>query len=487
MDATVRPTPDTSYPFHARVPRGVRLRDVPEERVLPRAGRVFRRALIPDPPVAVEAHDATIVDADGREYIDAAGGAIVVGIGHGRERVAAVMADQAARLSYAHGSAFTTRPIEAYAEAVGPFLPVDGPAIYPVSGGSEAIETALKLVRAYHLARGEPERWIVLARWGSYHGNTLGALDLSGRKPLRRPYEGWLGRFRHVSAAYPYRGDDPGAQALGSTDELVAEIERVIEQADPATVAAFVGEPIVGATLGAVVPPDDYWPAVADVCRRHGVLVVADEVMTGFGRTGRWFGLDHWKVRADIVVAAKGATSGYWPFGFAAASDDVYRTVVDGGAFVHGFTYSHHPVGAAVATEVLRTLVDERLVEASAAKGDRLRRLLEDRLGGHPHVGDIRGRGLFVGLELVADRPTREPFPRDARVAEGVVAAARANGLLVYSGTGNANGVDGDVIVLGPPFVVTYAALDAIVERLGAAVDEATAVAQAPLASTARG
>src|SRR3954468_162445 len=416
MDATVRPTPDTSYPFHAGVLRRARLRDVPEERVRSPAGRVFRRALIPDPPVAVEAHDATIVDADGRQYIDAAGGAIVVGIGHGRKRVAAVMADQAARLSYAHGSAFTTRPIEAYAEAVGPFLPVDGPAIYPVSGGSEAIETAFKLVRAYHLARGEPERWIVLARWGSYHGNTLGALDLSGRKPLRRPYEGWLGRFRHVSAAYPYRAGEPGSQALGTTQELVDELDRAFSSAEPGTVAAFVAEPIVGATLAAVAPPEGYWPAVADLCRAHGVLLVADEVMTGFGRTGTWFGMDHWGVRPDILVAAKGATSGYWPLGFVAASGEVYDAVISGGPFVHGFTYSHNPVGAAVAREVLRILDDERLVEASATKGERLLALLGERLGSHPAVGEIRGRGLLVGIEVVADRESKRPFPRAARV-----------------------------------------------------------------------
>jgi len=206
---------------------------------------------------------------------------------------------------------FTTEPLEAYAAEIGPLLPVVDPAIYPVSGGSEAIETALKLARAYHLARGEPDRWIVYARWGSYHGNSLGALDLSGRRPLRRPYEGWLGRFRHVSAAYPYRGSDPDSHALASTDDLVAELDRAFSAAEPGTIAAFVAEPIVGATLGAVAPPDDYWPRIADVCRRHGVLLIADEVMTGFGRTGRWFGLDHWDVQADLVVAAKGATSGY--------------------------------------------------------------------------------------------------------------------------------------------------------------------------------
>ncbi len=440
-------------------------------------GRVFRRSLDPDLPVAVEASGSTIRDATGRTYLDAAGGAIVVNVGHGRASIAGVLGEQAARLSYAHGAAFTTEPLEAYAAEIGPRLPVDDPAIYPVSGGSEAIETALKLARAYHLALGESGRSMVLARWGSYHGNTIAALDLSGRPPLRRPYEPWLGRFGHVSAAYPYRGSDPDSHALASADELVAELDDAIGAAGPGTVAAFVAEPIVGATLAAVVPPDDYWPRIAEVCRRHGVLLIADEVMTGFGRTGRWFGLDHWGVRADIVVAAKGATSGYWPFGFVAASGAIHDTVIGHGGFVHGFTYSHAPAGAAVAREVLRILDEEDLVEASRVKGDRLMALLADRLATSEHVGEIRGRGLLVGIELVADRATRRPFPRSARLTEAIVRAARDAGVLVYSGTGNANGVDGDTILLGPPFVVTDAELEEIVAAVAEAIGRAAAAA----------
>ncbi|HEY7936679.1 MAG TPA: aminotransferase class III-fold pyridoxal phosphate-dependent enzyme [Candidatus Limnocylindrales bacterium] len=442
--------------------------------------RVFQRAASA-PLVAVRAEGSTIWDATGRPYLDAAGGAVVVGVGHGRRSVAEAMADQAGRLAYAHGSAFTTEPLEAYALEVGRHLPQDDPAIYPVSGGSEAIETALKLVRAYHIARGEPDRWVVFARWGSYHGNTLGALDLSGRKPLRRPYEGWLGRFRHLSAAYPYRAGEPGANALGNADELAVELERAIEAAEPGTVAAFVAEPIVGATLAAVVPPDGYWPAIAEVCRRHGVLLVADEVMTGFGRTGRWFGVDHWGVRPDLLVAAKGATSGYWPFGFVSADGPIVDTVLGAGPFVHGFTFSHSVVGAAVAREVLRILETEELVSASAEKGERLKALLAARLGNHPNVGEIRGLGLMVGIELVADRTSRAPFARSRRITEAVVGAARAAGLLVYSGTGNADGVDGDLILLGPPFVVTDDELVQISERLAGAIEKAVELAGEPV------
>ncbi|HET7726742.1 MAG TPA: aminotransferase class III-fold pyridoxal phosphate-dependent enzyme [Candidatus Limnocylindrales bacterium] len=434
--------------------------------------RVFRRSTVPDPPVAVSASGSTIVDAAGRRYLDAAGGAIVVSVGHGRQAIADAMAAQASRVAYAHGSAFTSQALEAYASELGPHLPLDDAAIYPVSGGSESIETALKLARAYHLARGEPERTRVIARWGSYHGNSLGALDLSGRDPLRRPYEPWLGRFEHVSAAYPYRAGEPDAHALGDPAVLADELERTITSR-PGTVAAFVAEPIVGATLGAVVPHDGYWPRIAEVCRRHGVLLIADEVMTGFGRTGRWFGVDHWGIRPDLLVAAKGASSGYWPFGFVAASGAVHATMTAPGTrFVHGFTYSHHPVGAAVARAVLAILEQESLVEASALKGEQLRERLGDRLGSHPRVGEIRGRGLMVGIELVEDRATRRAFVRSAQVAERLVAEARERGLLVYWGTGSATGIDGDTLLLGPPFVVTDDELDAIVDRLAVTVED---------------
>ena len=437
------------------------------------AGRVFQRVLGGRLPLAARAEGATIWDEEGRAYLDAAGGAIVVNVGHGRQSVVDAMARQARAFTYVHGTSFTNEPLETYARAVAPHLPVDDPAIYPVSGGSEAIESCLKIVRSYHLARREPDRTVVIARHGSYHGNSLGALDLSGRPSLRRPYEPWLGRFLHASAAYPYRAGEAAAHALGDTDALVAELEATIAEIGEGRVAAFVAEPIVGATLGAVVPPDDYWPAVAGVCRRHGILLVADEVMTGFGRTGRWFGLDHWGVRADVMAAAKGVAGGYFPYALAVASGGVYNAIVAGGGFVHGFTYSHSPVGAAVAGEVLRILESENLVGASLTKGELLRGLLEARLGEHPAVGEIRGRGLMIGLELVADRSTRAAFPRSSRLIEAVMRHARAAGVLIYHGTGNANGIDGDSVLLGPPFVTTEAELTKIADVVASSIDAA--------------
>ena len=444
------------------------------------SGRVFRRASAADPPVAVEAAGSTIVDADGREYLDAAGGAIVVNVGHGRREIADAMADQAARLAYAHGSAFTTEPLEGMPRRSRRTSRSPTPRSTPCPAGPRRSRPRSSSPARRTSREARPDRLVVFARWGSYHGNTLGALDLSGRRPLRRPYEGWLGRFRHVSAAYPYRGDDPGSQALGTTQALVDELDQAFTMAGPGTVAAFVAEPIVGATLGAVEPPKGYWPAVADVCRRHGALLIADEVMTGFGRTGEWFGLTHYAVQPDLLVAAKGATSGYWPFGFVAASGDVFDTVTGAGPFVHGFTYSHQPTAAAVALAVLRILETESLIPASATKGERLLALLHDRLDANPAVGDIRGRGLLVGVELVRDRGTREPYPRSARLVEAIVGAARERGLLLYSGTGNANGIDGDTILLGPPFVVTDEELTRIADGLAEAIEVAVAAVGEP-------
>src|SRR6266498_3700578 len=436
-------------------------------------GHVFRRSQS-ELPRAARAEGAWVEDDSGKRYLDAAGGALVVNIGHADPGVVRVLWEQAGRVDYVHGTQFTTEVLEVYADELAEVLPLDSPRVYPVSGGSEAVETALKLARAYHLARGEPSRHGIVARWGSYHGNTRGALDASGREPLRRPYEPWLGQALHVPAVYEYRCPMPAhPDACGAAH--AAELERAILEAGPDTVAAFIAEPVVGATLGAAVPPDDYWPAVADVCRRHGVLLIADEVMTGFGRTGRWFGLDHWNVKADVLVCGKGSTSGYFPFGFAAASGEVFDAVRQKG-FVHGFTWSHNGVGAATAAAVLRRLREGNLVEASRAQGERLRVDLTSALINSPSVGDVRGVGLMIGIELVADRATKAPFARSDQITERVVAAARDLGLLLYSSTGHVDGTDGDLVMFGPPFVICDDECALAVGRTEAAIDTVAAV-----------
>ena len=430
---------------------------------------VFHRVVGRELPRAVRAEGVWIEDADGTRYLDGAGGAIVVSVGHGDRSLVDAMATQSANVPYVHGTTFTTEALESYADDVATVLPLEDPRIYPVSGGSEAVETALKLARSYHLARGEDSRTIAIGRRASYHGNTLGALDVGGKETLKRPYAPWLGRFRQVEAAYEYRCPSP-AHPAGCGRWHADELDRAIRDAGPSSVAAFVAEPVGGATLAAAVPTDDYWPAVAAVCRRHGVLLIADEVMTGFGRTGRWFGLDHWGVRPDILTAGKGTTSGYWPFGFAACSGDVYETVNAKG-FVHGFTWSHNGVGAAVAHATLRRLRDGDLVEASARQGERLLKELSTALGDSPIVGDVRGIGLMIGVELVADRSAKASFPRAERVTERVVAAGRDEGLLLYSSTGHVDGVDGDLVMLGPPFVISDEECDLVVERTAAAIE----------------
>jgi hypothetical protein len=430
--------------------------------------RVASRARAGTLPVAVRAEGVWVEDVTGRRYLDGAGGAVVCGIGHGRGEIAEVLVAAAQRLDYVHASTFTTPALEDYAEHLARVLPVEDPRVFPVSGGSEATETALKLVRAYHLARAGPERTVVVGRWGSYHGNTLGALDLSGREPLRSPYLPWLGRFHHQPAVSEYRCPAPThPQGCGGWHAERLE-ERIVEGGD---VAAFVAEPISGASLGAAVPPDDYWPAIAEVCRRHDVLLVVDEVMTGFGRTGRWFGIEHWAVGADILIAGKGVSSGYWPLGLCVASGRVWETVEQSGGFVHGFTFSHHPIGAEVGRAVLGILEKEDLVARAAAMGDRLLGSLQGSVGSHPLVGEVRGRGLLVGIELVEEKETRRPFPSQAGMAHKLSRACFEEGLLVYPSTGSAGSGQGDVILLGPPFVVTVEECDEIVARLARALD----------------
>jgi adenosylmethionine-8-amino-7-oxononanoate aminotransferase len=431
---------------------------------------VFHRTVGRELPRADRAEGAWIVDTDGRRYLDAAGGAVVVGIGHRDQAVIDALAQQQRRVAFAHGTQFTSDALEAYANELAPILPLDDPRIYPVSGGSEAVETALKLARAYHLARGEPARHKVIARWGSYHGNTRGALDASGRAPLRRPYEPWLGQALHVPPAYEYRCPLP-THPEGCGARHAEILDETIRLEGPETVACFIAEPVAGATLGAAVPSDDYWPAIAEVCRSHGVLLIVDEVMTGFGRTGTWFGSDHWDLQPDLLVAGKGTSSGYWPLGLAVCSGEIHDAVMAAGGFVHGFTYSHSPVGAAVGRAVLRRLREGSLVEASRDKGEYLRKELVAALGEHPNVGDIRGLGLMVGVELVRDRGTKAPFPRTEKVTEGVLARCREEGVLLYSSTGCANGIDGDLMMFGPPFVATEAELALAVASLRSALE----------------
>jgi len=422
---------------------------------------VFHRSL--DRPVAVTAHGCTITTADGAEYLDGAGGAIACSVGHGRDEIVAAMAAQASAVAYVHATQFTTNPVAHLARRIAAIAPVDDARVFPVSGGSEANETALKLARSYHVARGDNDRHVVLARAGAYHGNSRGVLDASDRSLLRADYEPWLGHTVRVPMANPYRDARTGT-------EHAAEFERVVVDTGPERIAALIAEPVSGATLGALVPPDDYWPAIAEVCQRHGILLILDEVMTGFGRTGAWFAADHWGIRPDMITAGKGASGGYWPLGLCIAAGHVYDTVAAAGNFKHGFTWSHHPVGAAVAEATLGVIEREGLVAASLDLGERARVWLGDSLGDHPNVGDIRGLGLLMAVEFVSDRRSKAPFDRGERVAERIVDAAFERRLTAYPSGSAVDGSVGDAVLLGPPLCVSPDELREMVDRLVEAV-----------------
>jgi adenosylmethionine-8-amino-7-oxononanoate aminotransferase len=416
------------------------------------------------------AHGCWVTDTRGNSYLDAASGALVVNIGHGDSRVTAAIQRQMAAVSYVHPSAFTSEVAERYAAALSPRLPMADAWVFPVSGGSEAVETALKAVRAFHLARGEPDRSIIIGRELSYHGNTRGALDVSGRRALREPYLPWLDQAEKVPGVLEYRCPNPG-HPNGCAQWHAKRLDEAIVRLGPGTVAAFIAEPIGGAASGAAAPPEGYWQAVRRVCDEHGVLIIADEVMTGFGRTGRWFASEHFGLEPDVMTLAKGAASGYFPLGICAMAGHVAAPLLDRG-FTHGLTFSHHPVGSAAGLAVLQRLDELRLPEAAAVKGERLKLSLQRAIGDHPIVGDIRGVGLLLAVELVADREAKTPFPRSRKMAERFTLLAKDKGLLVYPSSGCAGGENGDLVLIGPPLTITDVEMQEITKRLGEAIME---------------
>jgi adenosylmethionine-8-amino-7-oxononanoate aminotransferase len=406
-----------------------------------------------------------LYDEQDTAYIDACGGALVVNIGHGRKEVAAAMAGQAGRVAYAHGSMFTTEAVEELSAALVDLLPGNLDKIYLVHGGTEATETAIKMARQYHLARGSESKYRIVGLRPSYHGNTLGSLSASGREPLRKPYEPLLLDFRQVPAPYCYRCPwdlTPAKCNVKCADELDAFLER--DGAD--SFSAFIAEPIGGSSSGAIVPPLEYLRRIREICDRQGVLLIADEVLTGMGRTGRYLALEHFGVVPDMLLLGKGLSSGYAPAGAVAVGTDIVETIRERfGNFTHGYTFSHNPVVAAACREVLAVLKRENLVERAEERGRYLFEKLQD-LTRFPFVGDIRGRGLLAGIELVADRKTRKPFPRSRKLVVEVTRRAFDKGLLIYPSTGCADGVEGDLFNLAPPFVIEEQEIDQLVSIL---------------------
>lgn len=425
--------------------------------------RSFRKAY----PQAVRGEGCYIFTSDGSRYLDAAGGAAVVTIGHGVKSVAEAMAAQAETLAYVHSSQFET-PVAAELSSrllkMAPSSFADGK-VYLTSGGSEATETALKICRQYFFERGEKRRYRVVSRKQSYHGATLGALTVSGNVRRREPFAPMLADWGHVDPCYCYRCP------LGLTypDCGVAcadELEKLLDGEAGDEVAAFIVEPLSGATLGAVPPPDGYMQRIAEICRRHGILLIADEVMTGMGRTGRNFAVQHWAVEPDLILVGKGIASGYAPLGAVMVSERVVNDFRKGsGVLLHGFTYNAHPVAAAAGVAVSDFARENHLFEQVERKGEYMRSALA-RLTDSPYVGDIRGKGLLWGIEFVANRETREPFPSELQGSSQIAAKMLESGVLSYPMQGSVDGYRGDHLLLAPPYVISTEQMNDLAEAL---------------------
>jgi hypothetical protein len=436
-------------------------------------------------PVAVAGDGIEIVDSNGRRYIDASGGAAVSCLGHSHPRVIEAVTRQARSLAYAHTSFFTSEPAEALAQTLVESAPRGLGHVYFVSGGSEGVEAALKLARQYFVEIGEPQRRHFIARRQSYHGNTLGALAIGGNAWRREPFLPLLAETHHVSPCYAYREMGAGESETGYAQRLADELEREILALDPGTVAAFVAETVVGATSGAVPPVREYFKKIRAVCDKYGVLLILDEVMCGMGRTGHLFACEAEGIAPDLLVIAKGLGAGYQPIGGVLVHDRIYDAIVDGsGFFQHGHTYMGHATSCAAALAVQRVIAEEHLLDNVRARGKQLRSLLNERWAQHPFIGDVRGRGLFVGVELVQDRVTKEPFDPALKVHAAIRREAMARGLMVYPMGGTVDGKHGDHVLLAPPFISTPEDIQRIGDRLADAIDAALASSGAALPMT---
>jgi adenosylmethionine-8-amino-7-oxononanoate aminotransferase len=422
-------------------------------------------------PVAVRGEGAYLVDREGKRYLDASGGAAVSCLGHSDRAVIEAIQRQLERLPFAHTSFFTNEPMEALADALVARAPKSFDKVYFVSGGSEAMEAALKLARQYFVEKGEPQRAHVIARRQSYHGNTLGALAVGGNAWRRKQFEPLLIDATHVSPCYAYRGKGAGESDAAYAQRLAHELEQEIHRLGADKVIAFVAETVVGATLGAVPAVPGYFKRVREICDRHGILLILDEVMCGMGRCGTLWAFEEEGIVPDLAALAKGLGAGYQPIGALLVARHVYEAIVEGtGFFQHGHTYLGHAAACAGALAVQQRLHGDGVLARVKPLGMLLEKKLKQAFADHPHVGDIRGRGLFWGLELVEDRASKKPFDPALRVHARIKRAALKAGLLCYPMGGTLDGRRGDHVLLAPPFIVEEAQLDELVDKLGAAI-----------------
>ncbi|HEY2352989.1 MAG TPA: aspartate aminotransferase family protein [Candidatus Acidoferrum sp.] len=419
--------------------------------------RVFPRNFRKHYPVAVRGEGCWITCADGRRFLDAAGQAAVVNIGHGVPEIGRAMAEQSSQLAFAHTSQFHSQPAEELAARLLQLAPPNfrnGGRVYFTSGGSEATETAIKLARQFHLETDQPQRFGIVSRRQSYHGSTLGAMAVSGNVARRSPYQPLLPEWGHIAPCFAYHG----AGNLPEDEYAIAcanELETFLHGPPGHSSAAFIFEPVVGATLGAAVPSEGYIARIGEICSENKILLIADEIMSGMGRTGKPFAIQHWNVEPDIILVGKGIASGYAPLGAVLISAPVVKAFERGsGAFQHGFTYQAHPVAVAAGNAVLDYLETHNLFERVSSVSKTLRRDLTPLLD-HPHVGDIRGLGLLIGVEFVKDKVSREPFPPGDNIAEHIRQAAMEENVLTYPTQGCVDGLRGDHILLAPPFILT--------------------------------
>jgi adenosylmethionine-8-amino-7-oxononanoate aminotransferase len=435
---------------------------------------VFHRQSRVAYPKAIGGEGAYLVDESGKRYLDASGGAAVSCLGHGHPMVVRAIQEQAARLAYAHTSFFTNDPLEELARELAAVAPPGLERAFIVNGGSEAMEAALKLARQYFLERREPDRTHFIGRRQSYHGSTLGALSISGNLARRKAFGPYLFAVTHIAPCYPYRDQRPDESDEAYGQRIADELETAVQEVGPKRVAAFVAETVAGATLGAVPPVEGYFARIRKICDRHGILLILDEVMCGMGRTGTSFACEQEGIAPDIAIIAKGLGGGYQPIGAMLASEPIHTAIRDGsGSFQHGHTYLGHPIACAAALAVQRVVREQDLLANVRRSGDLLRAALEERFGNHRHVGDIRGRGLLLALELVAERGTKQPFSPRHEVARRIREEALTRGLICYPMGGVIDGERGDHVMVAPPYIVGDREITEIVERLGDAVDAA--------------
>ncbi len=437
--------------------------------MVPEQNNVFPRKIGAALPHAKRAEGAYIVDDRGRRYLDASGGAVVANLGQGREEIARAVYDQLMSCYYAHPTMFTSSSVEKLAGRLAAHSGGDLSRFYFLSSGSEAVETSIKMARQVNLALGRPQKHRLISRWKSYHGLTLGALSAMGRTAFRVPYAPMLTEVEHIAPPYCYRCfyelKYPECRL-----RCARALEDVIVSLGPDIVSAFLGETVSGATIAGVVPPTGYWPLIRSICDRYDVLLILDEVMCGMGRTGSWFAYQDFDVKPDIVTLGKGLSGGSLPLSAAGVKGALYDAVAASGGFVHGGTFSHHPVTAAAGVAAVGILEREQLVERAAQMGKLLGELLLERLGQNKHVGDIRGKGLLWGVEIVSDRESKEPYPRKEKTVERLWRALFENGVIVYSASGLA-GPDGDALIVAPPFIIQENELTEIVEKLSSAIE----------------